>query len=163
MEELSQDVAFCASTRAVRELDEGNRIVASFYVDRLVEALQRLLSRPKELRLPPPWKDRRRVGSLLYVGNLRINRKAFVAAVQNSGDRANEFGKHLSTLAESLSVNMTEKEYTKMQESLHWLVAQSKQYEDSTVDLLERHPKVKAIAQALPFLASIAAIVMGST
>jgi len=152
---LSQDALCYASVSAAEQLEEGDPVKASIWVDKLLGALPYFLKH-KSVKIDP-WGFSAKLTDLLYVHSERLPRKAMLSAIQDSGSEIHEFSQHFYSFAEGLSSENEKDNYIVTQNFLSWLINKSEKYKLKPMGLWERHPGLKDI---LPILGMIIVLVL---
>ena len=133
-----QYVALFYARSAGKELLDKRRIRASFYIERVLEVLPRFLG--KQRIEAHPWRTCPTYKDAISFTIRALDSKAISAAIQGCGDRADEFCHRLDNIAQILSREMKDEDYSELQESLLWLVGQSKGLRTEKRGLVERLP-----------------------
>lgn len=152
LKELSKSIAFYAAASAAEQLEEDNLIEASFCADKLLGALL-LLVEHKSIKVES-WKSP--LKNLLYVKPRDIQNMAVLGAIQDSAAKKQEFAEQFYTLADSLSKNLTGREYMVIRDFLKWLSEKSQHYE-LPIGFWQRHPNysLENMAVIAPIIGSI--------
>ena len=125
---MSQAAAFCAAMDASEELRRGNLIKSSLIADEMLVAVN--FSLHAKLNVGP-WRTAPNMLKVLYLASLKKARGAsrrIMAALQNSGDRANEFDQRLTRIAQAFRTPEDDSVYLTTDQSLRWLIEQGDRY-----------------------------------
>jgi hypothetical protein len=150
LKKLSQPMACYAAVSAAEQLENDNLIEASFCADKLLEALS-ILVKQKSIKVKP-WKSP--LKNLLYVQPRDIKNKAVHGAIQDSTATKNVFAEQFYDLADSLSKDLTSREFMAIRDFLEWLSGKSQTYE-SKIGFWARHQNYKILLDIMAIIAPI--------
>ena len=150
LKKLSQPVACYAAVSAAEQLENDNLIEASFCADKLLEALSFLVK--QESIEVKSWESS--LKNLLYVQPRDIKNKAVHGAIQDSTATKNNFADPFYDLADSLSKDLTSREFMAIRDFLEWLSGKSQTYE-SKIGFWARHQNYKILLDIMAIIAPI--------
>ncbi|MBE9592005.1 MAG: hypothetical protein IMF19_00850, partial [Proteobacteria bacterium] len=132
------------------QLENDNLIEASFSADKLLGALS-FLVKQKTIEVKP-WKSS--LKNLLYVKPGDIKNKAVHGAMQDPTAKKNDLAEQFYDLADSLSKDLTSREYMVIGDFLKWLSGESQNYE-SGMGFWARHQNYKILLDTMAIIAPI--------
>ena len=150
LKKLSQPVASYAAVSAAEQLENDNLIEASFWADKLLEALSFLVKK-KSIKVKS---GKSSLKKLLYVQPRDIKNKAVHGAIQDSTATKNNFADPFYDLADSLSKDLTSREFMAIRDFLEWLSGKSQTYE-SKIGFWARHQNYKILLEIMTLIAPI--------
>jgi hypothetical protein len=150
LKKLSQPMACYAAVSAAEQLENDNPIEASFCADKLLGALSLLVN--QESIEVKSWKSS--LKNLLSVQPRDIKNKAMHGAIQDSTATKNDFAEQFYDLADSLSKDLTSRDYMVIRDFLKWLSGKSQAYE-SKIGFWARHQNYKTLLDIIAIIAPI--------
>jgi len=140
LREFSQDVVFYASVRAAEQLENGDPIKASAWVNKLMEVFPYFIAQKSvllDIIRPARLKD------ILYFNPRLISRRAVLGAIQNSKGEMAEFSRQFYNFAQGISSKKDRDIHVSTQDFLSWLFAKSGKFELKPAGFWERNPGLR--------------------